>query len=58
MDRGAWRAMVSGVAKSQTRLSDDTAGAVCSHRDVSTSWARGHPDIACQLPRGPEKQVR
>ena len=26
MDRGAWRAMVSGVAKSQTRLSDNTAG--------------------------------
>ena len=25
MDRGAWQAMVHGIAKSQTRLSDSTA---------------------------------
>ena len=32
MDRGAWRATVHGVTKSQTLLSDFTLASVCSSR--------------------------
>ena len=37
MDRGAWRAAVQGVAKSQTRLTDTTAG-----RAPQSRWSEQH----------------
>ena len=37
MDRGAWRAAVQGVAKSQTRLTDTTAG-----RAPQSRWSERH----------------
>ena len=40
MDRGAWRATVCGVTKSQTRLSD------CTYTHAHNYWAWGDEDEA------------
>ena len=39
MDREAWRALIHGVTKSQTRLSDlTTRGWMCEHRTGRVVW--------------------
>ena len=55
MDRGAWRAMVSGVAKTQTRLNDDTArGSVFPQGRIHLvgSWPSRH---CLSVSQGPGK---
>ena len=38
MDRGAWQASVHGVAKSQTRLSDDAHMRIKSFKECYLKW--------------------
>ena len=53
MDRGAWRATICGIAKSQTRLSDLTLHSTLSFNKVKVLLTQSCPTLCDPMDRSP-----